>query len=75
MSMPKFSAEAALYRTAATYRTRGFAVAEAVRIASQDYTYLREEAPKRCTTIIFNGKVTVCCCDANGDNCECTGIV
>ena len=75
MNMPKFSAEAALYRTSASYRMRGFAAPESVTIAARDYAYAYEESPKECSTIIVDGKVTVCCCDANGNNCECTGIV
>ena len=36
---------------------------------------LENEHIEECTTIEVDGKVTVCCCDENGDNCSCTGIV
>lgn len=36
---------------------------------------LENEHIEECITIVVDGKVTVCCCDENGGNCSCTGIV
>lgn len=50
-----------------------------VSLNKNQHTYSEKDRDlpraEECSYIEVNGQVTVCCCDDDGNNCSCTGLV
>lgn len=75
MALPGFTAESCLGSQTARHISWARADSVVDAITAQDAVYQRADPQQECFPVTVNGNVTICCCDANGDNCACTGIV
>lgn len=75
MVLPGYTAHVSLHRSAIRYRvTAQGGGGEGGVTPSQIYAKASNDEPY-CIPITVDGKVSICCCDGDGSNCVCTGIV